>query len=101
MCQNRPLSMPPRSKNGSTINSQVSFRTRDGGGKVAPDLRQSSSQIPRPIANTMTGGTMVLAVVLARAIAIVANGVFFGAIASTLAGAAGKLIAVSVLKTGM
>ena len=93
--------MPPRSKNGSTISSQVSLSTRDGGGSVAPALRHSSSQTPRMIASTTTGGTTLLATALARASARVANGVFLGAIASTLAGAAGKLTAVSVLRTGM
>ena len=38
--------MPPRSKNGSTISSQVSLSTLDGGGSVAPALRHSSSQTP-------------------------------------------------------
>ena len=55
----------------------------------------------RPIASTTTGGTTLAATALARASARVANGVFFGAIASTLAGVVGKLTAVSVLRTGM
>src|SRR5947209_423677 len=101
MCQNRPLSMPPRSKNGSTISSQVSLSTRDGGGSVAPAFRHSSSQTPRMTASTTIGGTTVLATVLAWTTARAANGVFFGAIASTLAGAVGKLTAVSLLRTGM
>ena len=49
--------MPPRSKNGSTISSQVSLRTRDGGGSVAPALRHSSSQIASSSAITTIGGT--------------------------------------------
>src|SRR5215204_2617546 len=101
MCQNRPLSRPPRSKNGSTISSQVSFSTLEGGGSVAPALRQSSSHTRRPIASTTTGGTTLTETALARASARVANGVFLGAIASTLAGVVGKLTAVSVLRTGM
>src|SRR6185436_5000002 len=65
MCQNRPLSMPPRSKNGSTISSQVSLSTRDGGGSVAPAFRHSSSQTPRMTASTTTGGTTLLATTFA------------------------------------
>src|SRR4029077_8081857 len=55
-CQNRPLSIPPRSKNGSKISSLVSRNTREGGGKVAPALRHSNSQIARSTAITITGG---------------------------------------------
>src|SRR5882672_3555380 len=93
--------MPPRSKNGSTINSQVSLSTRDGGGSVAPAFRHSNSQTPRTMASTIIGGTTLLANVLACTSARVANGVFFGAIANTLAGAVGKLTAVSLLRTGI
>ena len=66
-CQNRPLSMPPRSKNGSTISSQVSLSTRDGGGSVAPALRHSSSQTSRMSAITTSGGTTRAATADARA----------------------------------
>ena len=49
--------MPPRSKNGSTISSQVSASTCDGGGSVAPALRHSSSQTSSDSARTMSGGS--------------------------------------------
>src|SRR6478752_5908447 len=55
-CQNRPLSIPPRSKNGSKISSLVSLNTREGGGKVAPVLRHSNSQTARRSAITVAGG---------------------------------------------
>src|SRR5262245_22824250 len=48
--------MPPRSKKGSTINSQVSASTRDGGGSEAPLRAQSISHTTRRSATTTAGG---------------------------------------------
>jgi hypothetical protein len=56
--------MPPRSKNGSTISSQLSRTTTEGGGRVAPDLRHSISQITSPTARTTAGGMMRAAMLL-------------------------------------
>ena len=49
--------MPPRSKNGSTISSQVSRSTREGGGSVAPGRLHSISQTMSVSAITTSGGT--------------------------------------------
>src|SRR5262245_5939010 len=49
--------MPPRSKNGSTISSQVSRSTADGGGRVAPARRHRSSHTSSASAITTAGGT--------------------------------------------
>ena len=95
--------MPPRSKNGSTISSHVSASTLEGGGSVAPVLRHSISQITRNTASTTTGGTTFVATIFDLAVRRAASGVFFGASANTLAGAAegNGTAVVSVLSTGM
>src|SRR3954452_18157257 len=54
--------MPPRSKNGSKISSLVSLNTRDGGGKVEPARRQTSSQNSISSASTISGGSTRAAV---------------------------------------
>ena len=55
--QHRPLSMPPRSKNGSTIRSQVSASTREGAGSVDPGLPHNACQTNSKRASTTIGGT--------------------------------------------
>src|SRR5262245_53795217 len=59
--------MPPRSKNGSAISSQVSRSTAEGGGSVAPARRHSSSHTSNASASTTAGGTTPTASVRATA----------------------------------
>src|SRR3981189_5917 len=82
-CQNRPLSMPPRSKNGSKISSLVSLNTREGGGRVEPARRQTSSQNSIRSAITISGGTTRTAVSFAILIYLSARGGRFGVIVTT------------------
>src|SRR5262245_55845682 len=94
--------MPPRSKNGSTISSQVSLKTLDGGGRVAPALRHSNSQISRISAMTTAGGTTRAEIAWARAASRVASGERRGGSATIVAVVAvGCADTVSDLRTGM
>src|SRR5262245_2963650 len=94
--------MPPRSKNGSTMSSQVSLRTLDGGGSVAPALRHSSSQINRTSAMTTTGGTTRTEIAWARAASRVESGERRGGSATIVAAVVvGSADTVSDLRTGM
>ncbi|GJE41064.1 hypothetical protein AEGHOMDF_0224 [Methylobacterium soli] len=61
MCQNRPLSVPPLSKKGSTMIGQASLTTRDGGGRPAPGCEQATSQNRRKPASTTSGGRTIAA----------------------------------------
>ena len=72
--------MPPRSKNGSKISSLVSLKTRDGGGRVEPARRQTSSQNSISSASTISGGTTRTAVSLAILMYFSARGARFGVI---------------------
>src|SRR5262249_6208678 len=101
-CQNRPRSIPPRSKNGSTISSQVSLRTFDGGGSVAPALRQSSSQTIRISVRTTIGGTIRTEIASERAASRIASGARRGVSARVVALVeVGSADMVSDLRTGM
>src|SRR6478752_8047200 len=75
--------MPPRSKNGSKISSLVSLKTRDGGGRVEPARRQTSSQNNISSASTISGGTTRAAVSLAILKYFSARGARFGVIVTT------------------
>src|SRR5689334_7258376 len=97
--------MPPRSKNGSKINSLVSLNTRDGGGRVEPALRHTSSQNSIKSAITISGGTTRTAVSFANLIYFSARGGRFGVIVTTgavfvAALGATTAVAVSVLIAG-
>src|SRR5664279_4374830 len=101
-CQNRPLSIPPRSKNGSKISSLVSLKTRDGGGRVEPARRHTSSQNNIPSASTISGGTTRTAVSLAALIYLSARGGRFGVMVTTGAVVvASSAVEGSVLIAGM
>src|ERR1041385_2351116 len=95
--------MPPRSKNGSTINSQVSLSTREGGGSVAPCFRQRTSQTTSTSAMTTSGGTMRAATAFAQVVIRSPNRERFGVSVSTFALTfrAGRGTAVSDFFTGM
>ena len=75
--------MPPRSKNGSKISSLVSLKTRDGGGRVEPARRQTSSQNSSSSASTISGGTTRTAVSFAILTYFSARGARFGVIVTT------------------
>src|SRR5262245_22147718 len=100
-CQNKPLSSPPRSKNGSTISSQVSLSTRDGGGRVEPALRQSSSQTARVSAITTSGGSTRTRSSPSRSEIRLASGGRFGASGRTFASVAGNGGAGCAFTSGM
>src|SRR6185436_19158150 len=87
-----PLSIPPRSKNGSKISSLVSLKTRDGGGSVEPVRRQASSQNSISSASTISGGTTRAAISLPVLMYCSARGARFGVIVTTGAAAAGELV---------
>ena len=98
--------MPPRSKNGSKISSLVSLNTREGGGRVEPARRQTSSQNSIRSAITISGGTTRTAVSFAILMYFSARGGRFGVIVTTgvaTGAAAGATIAVagSVLIAGI
>src|ERR1700738_891924 len=93
--------MPPRSKNGSKISSLVSLKTRDGGGRVEPARRQTSSQNSINSASTISGGTTRTAVSRAILIYLSARGGRFGVIATTGATAAGSIVTGSVFMAGI
>src|ERR1700675_4331197 len=80
--------MPPWSKNGSRINSLVSLNTLDGGGRVDPVRRQTSSQNSINSASTISGGTTCAATSFAILAYLSARGVRFGVIVTTGAEAA-------------
>ena len=82
--------MPPRSKNGSKISSLVSLKTRDGGGRVEPVRRQTSSQNSISSAITTSGGTTRTAVSFAILMYFSARGARFGVIVTTGAAAVGE-----------
>src|SRR5216117_1190258 len=84
--------MPPRSKNGSKISSLVSAKTRDGGGRVDPVRRQTSSQNSINSASTTSGGTTRTAASLAILAYFSARGACFGVIVTTGAAAIGELV---------
>src|SRR2546425_9925314 len=86
--------MPPRSKNGSKISSLVSLKTREGGGRVEPARRHTSSQNSRRSASTISGGTTRTAVSLAILAYFSARGARLGVIVTTGAEAAGRATAV-------
>src|SRR6202795_5301652 len=75
--------MPPWSKNGSRISSLVSLNTRDGGGRVEPARRQTSSQNSIPSASTISGGTTRTAVSRAILRYLSARGGRLGVIVTT------------------
>src|SRR5213080_5585323 len=87
--------MPPRSKNGSKINSLVSAKTRDGGGRVEPVRRQTSSQNSINSASTTSGGTTRTAASLAILAYFSARGACFGVIVTTGA-AVGEVTGIAV-----
>src|SRR2546421_436518 len=100
--------MPPRSKNGSTINSQVSRMTREGGGRVAPCLRQRISHTASTSAMTTTGGMTRAATAALCASRRSARGGRFGAPSERIfafpvarASCAGSAIAISNFFSGM
>ena len=82
--------MPPRSKNGSKISSLVSLKTRDGGGRVEPVRRQTSSQNSISSAITTSGGTTRTAVSFAILMYFSARGACFGVIVTTGAAVVGE-----------
>src|SRR5260221_4403097 len=75
--------MPPRSKNGSKINSLVSLKTFDGGGKVEPARRHTSSQNTIRSTITISGGTTRTAASFAILMYFSARGGRFGVIVTT------------------
>src|SRR5262245_21335336 len=81
--------MPPRSKNGSAISSQVSRSTADGGGSVAPARRHRSSHTSSASAITTAGGTMRTASMRATAATRLTSGRGCSRSGSTRAPAAG------------
>ena len=83
------------------ISSQVSLRTRDGGGSVEPVRRQSSSQISNATAMTTTGGTTRSATLPSTVAVRVASARRFGGSANTFAVAAGVTVAGSAFTRGM
>src|SRR5882724_6215097 len=94
--------MPPRSKNGSKISSLVSLKTRDGGGRVEPARRQTSSQNSIPSASTISGGTTRTAVSRAILIYLSARGGRLGVIVTTGAAVvASTAVAGSVFMAGI
>src|SRR4029079_3117637 len=88
--------MPPRSKNGSKINSLVSLKTRDGGGRVEPARRQTSSQNSSSSATTMSSGTTRAAVSLAILPYFSDRGADFGFIVTTGAAMPGEVTGMAV-----
>ena len=84
--------MPPRSKNGSKISSLVSLKTRDGGGRVEPVRRQTSSQNSISSAITTSGGTTRTAASFAILTYFSARGACFGVIVTTGAAAVGDAV---------
>ena len=88
--------MPPRSKNGSKISSLVSLNTRDGGGRVEPARRQTSSQNSSSSAITISGGTTRTAVSLAILMYFSARGASFGFIATTGAAVVGEVTGIAI-----
>ena len=84
--------MPPRSKNGSKISSLVSLKTRDGGGRVEPARRQTSSQNSISSAITTSGGTTRTAVSFAILMYFSARGACFGVIVTTGAAVVGEAV---------
>src|SRR6185436_3069171 len=88
--------MPPRSKNGSKISSLVSAKTRDGGGRVEPARRHTSSQNRSSSARTMSGGTTRTAVSLAILMYFSARGASFGFIATTGVAIVGEVTGIAV-----
>src|ERR1700716_2207760 len=86
--------MPPRSKNGSKISSLVSLKTFDGGGRVEPVRRQTSSQNSIKSAITINGGTTRTAVSFAILTYLSARGARLGVIVTTGAAEAGSTAAV-------
>src|SRR4051812_16347359 len=94
--------MPPRSKNGSKISSLVSLNTREGGGKVDPAPRQTSSQNRTSTASTISGGTTRTAISFVILTNFSALGARFGVIMTTGDGVLGRTAAaVSALITGI
>src|SRR5262245_61692320 len=93
--------MPPRSKNGSTISSQVSASTRLGGGNVAPARRQSSSHTSSVSAITTNGGMTLSAMLRARVVATLVQVLRLGGSVRTVAAAGGSATTASVFRTGM
>src|SRR4051812_4997119 len=77
--------------------------TFEGGGSVAPALRQSSSQISNRSASTTAGGTTFTATALRRAASLLRSALFGSASATTLAGVGDGVrgTALSVLIIGM
>src|SRR6476619_7657937 len=88
-------------KNGSMISSQVSLRTREGGGSVEPARRQSSSQISNATAMTTTGGTTRSATLPSTILVRVASAGRFGGSGRTFAVVAGVTVAGSAFMSGM
>src|SRR5882757_4651050 len=75
--------MPPRSKNGSKINSLVSWKTFEGGGRLEPVRRQTSSQNTIRSVITISGGTTRAAVSFAIFMYFSARGGRLGVIVTT------------------
>src|SRR5438445_12925479 len=84
--------MPPRSKNGSKINSLVSLKTFDGGGSVEPVRRQTSSQNSINSAITTSGGTTRTAASFAILMYFSARAACFGVIVTTGAATLGDAV---------
>src|SRR4051794_21153145 len=96
--------MPPRSKNGSKINSLVSSKTFDGGGRVEPARRHTSSQNTISSTITINGGTTCTAKFFAILLYFSARGGRFGVIVTTgvaTGAAVGAAVAASVLNAGI
>src|SRR3954452_755683 len=93
--------MPPRSKNGSKISSLVSLNTRDGGGKLEPARRHTSSQNSINSASTISGGTTRTAVSRAILTYFSAIGSRFGISFTTAAGALVRTAADSIFFAGI
>src|SRR5471030_427953 len=89
--------MPP----GSKISSLVSLKTRDGGGRVEPARRQTSSQNSISSASTISGGTTRTAVSLAALMYLSARGGRFGVMVTTGAATLPSTVAGSVLIAGI
>ena len=85
--------MPPLSKNGSKISSLVSVKTFDGGGRVEPVRRQTSSQNSISSAITISGGTTRTAVSFAILMYFSERGACFGVIVTTGAAVVGDAAA--------
>src|SRR5882724_8456519 len=96
-CQNRPLSIPPRSKNGSKISSLVSLKTRYGAGKVEPVRRQTNSQNSIRSAITTSGGRTRAAVSFAILRYFSARGARFGVIVTTGAAVVGAAVGMATV----